>query len=131
MRILLDTQAAIILADREQGGIEGIGKKARSVVEDASNELLLSAVSLTEIAVKSKIGKLAFFNRNRATTLVQDLQLTLVPYSATHAMRLFDLPLHHKDPFDRMLIATALVEGIPMVSADKQFTRYKGMSVLW
>ena len=57
--------------------------------------------------------------------------LVNIPYTARHAMQLFDLPLHHYDPFDRMLIATALVEGVPVVTGDREFKRYRGLSVIW
>jgi len=60
---------------------------------------------------------------------VRDLLLTVIPF--TPAFHLFRLPLHHKDPFDRMIIATAHEEGVPLIVADRQFKRYKGLKVIW
>ena len=55
----------------------------------------------------------------------------MLPYSEEHSFRLFDLPLHHADPFDRQLIAQALVEEVAIVTPDKAFRQYEGLSVVW
>lgn len=55
----------------------------------------------------------------------------ILPFTLQHAYRLFSLPLHHRDPFDRMLIATALVEDIPLAGSDKEFKKYRGLRVIW
>jgi PIN domain nuclease of toxin-antitoxin system len=60
-----------------------------------------------------------------------DLRLTMVPFLANHAMRLFDVPILHKDPFDRMLIATALELEVPIVTPDKAIKQYPGVHVIW
>ena len=130
MRLLLDTQAFVVLGDQTQGGIGALSKKARATLEDPANKLLLSSVSLTEIAIKSKRGKLAL-DKDKVSSLVQDMRLTILPYTFAHAMRLFDLPTHHNDPFDRMIIASALVEGIPLVGGDHEFKHYKELTLLW
>jgi PIN domain nuclease of toxin-antitoxin system len=54
----------------------------------------------------------------------------LIPFEPRHAIRMFDLPLHHRDPFDRMLIATALSEGVPIITDDKEFNAYRGLKVI-
>ncbi len=127
MRVLLDTQAAIVFS---QQGIDSLSTATRKVVEDGENERLFSVVSVTEIAIKANLGKLAL-TRAEIAMLVSELRLTIIPYTLGHAARLFELPLHHNDPFDRMLIATALAEGVSIVSADREFKRYDGLSVLW
>ena len=60
-----------------------------------------------------------------------DLQLHLLPFTADHALGMFDLPLHHRDPFDRQIIAQALTENIPVVTCDEQFRLYKSLKVIW
>jgi PIN domain nuclease of toxin-antitoxin system len=87
-------------------------------------------VSLTEIAVKQNRGKLTF-GKADAMAGVADLRLRVLPYGAEHAFRLFDLPTHHADPFDRQLIAQALVENLPVVTPDEAFHVYEGLKVVW
>ena len=53
------------------------------------------------------------------------------PLRQQHVHRLFDLPMHHKDPFDRLIISTALSDDLPVISRDKQFRKYKGLKVIW
>lgn len=90
----------------------------------------ISVVSLSEIAIKQTRGKLSF-DKDDVITGVADLRLRVLPYAAEHALRLFDLPLHHSDPFDRQIIAQALVENIPVVTSDESFALYKGLKVVW
>ncbi|MBV9267744.1 MAG: hypothetical protein JO061_16365 [Acidobacteriaceae bacterium] len=61
----------------------------------------------------------------------RDLHLTIVPLTAFHAYRTFGLPRHHNDPFDRLLIATALKEDVPRVATDREFKKYRGLRVIW
>ena len=56
---------------------------------------------------------------------------TVIAFEPRHAYRLFTLPMHHGDPFDRMIIATALVEDVPLIGGDRQFARYKGLQAIW
>ena len=90
----------------------------------------ISVVSLTEIAVKQTRGKLTF-GTAEAVAGVADLRLRVLPYAAEHAFRLFDLPTHHADPFDRQIIAQALVENVAVVTPDDAFNLYKGLKVVW
>jgi len=119
-RVLLDTN---VLIRAVQGGLNAIKPAARAVLSDVETERILSAVSITEIVIKTNARKLSIYKVDLAQ-IVDDLQLTILPFTARHAMRLYDLPLHHQDPFDRMLIATALAEGIPLMSADDSFLSY-------
>jgi len=99
-------------------------------LQDLDNVLELSAISVTEIAIKAASGKLAF----AAATLrksTQDLGIRILPYSGDHALRLFELPVHHRDLFDRQIIAQALSEQIPAVTPDETFRLYKGLRVIW
>lgn len=62
---------------------------------------------------------------------VRDIRISILPFDAQHAYRMFSLPLHHRDPFDRMIIATALKEKLPIVTGDRVFRRYKGLNLIW
>ena len=125
--MLLDTES-ICLA-----GIDGLGafsKKVRKVLEDGETDCLVSAVSIMEVAIKSGVGKLEM-GESEMRQAARDLRATIIPFTPQHAYQLFSLPLHHRDPFDRMLIATAMVEGIPLVGSDRKFKSYKGLKIIW
>ena len=125
--MLLDTES-ICLA-----GIDGLGafsKKVRKVLEDGETDCLVSAVSIMEVAIKSGVGKLEM-GESEMRQAARDLRATIIPFTPQHAYRLFSLPLHHRDPFDRMLIATAMVEGIPLVGSERKFKSYKGLKIIW
>ncbi len=95
-------------------------------------ECVLSAVSVVEIAVKSKIGKLNI-SSERVSVAVAAPRVRVIPFTPSHAQHLFDLSLHHREPFDRMLIAAGIVENIPLVGGDARFPAYRqqGLSVIW
>ena len=88
-------------------------------------------MSITEIAIKVAIGKLVFDAENIYLG-AQLLRASIINYEPRHAKRLFSLPFYddHRDPFDRMLIATTLIERVPIVSQDRQFKRYKEIRLL-
>jgi PIN domain nuclease of toxin-antitoxin system len=83
-----------------------------------------------EIAVKNTIGKLDM-SEGETRRAVQELRLSVLPFESRHALRMFALPSHHRDPFDRMILATALVEKLPVVSGDRIFRRYGDAEVIW
>ncbi|MFZ0815123.1 MAG: type II toxin-antitoxin system VapC family toxin [Candidatus Sulfotelmatobacter sp.] len=126
MRLLLDT-ATLIYAVQFP---ELLSKRASSLLQDLDNGLELSAISVTEVAIKSASGKLAFSALTLRTS-AQDLGIRILPYNGDHALRLFELPVHHRDPFDRQIIAQALSEQIPVVTPDEKFRLYKGLRVFW
>jgi len=109
---------------------ERISRKAMAALEHHDAVREMSAVSISEIAIKSAIGKLNLSERD-VLTGIADLQLRVLPYTAEHANRLFNLPLHHADPFDRQIVAQALAENIPIVTSDEKFGLYKGIKVIW
>jgi PIN domain nuclease of toxin-antitoxin system len=90
----------------------------------------ISAISLSEIAIKAAKGKLTF-GQGDLSAGIASLRLRVLPYTAEHAFRLFDLPPHHAGPFDRQIIAQALAEGIPVVTSDETFRLYQGLKVIW
>ena len=107
-----------------------LSKKVLAFVEPNDNDLLISSVSLMEIAVKNAAGKIDM-PQHVTRQAVSDLRLSVLPFDARHAYEMFGLPLHHRDPFDRMIIATALVEKMPLVGGDRQFKLYKGLDRIW
>ena len=90
----------------------------------------ISVISLSEIAIKQSAGKLSF-SQGDVRAGITDLRLRVLPFTAAHAFRLFDLPLHHRDPFDRQIAAQALAEGGRVVTPDENFRLYEGLSVIW
>jgi PIN domain nuclease of toxin-antitoxin system len=126
MRIILDTVTFIWAVSTP----ERLSRAAISALRRRTTVREISVVSLTEIAVKQTRGKIAF-SKADATTGVADLRLRILPYSAEHALRLFDLPTHHADPFDRQIIAQALAEDIAVVTPDEAFLAYEGLTVVW
>ncbi len=123
MDLLLDTQAFV---DAFQGS--EMPRRVRSLLSDPDTGRLMSAASIIEIAIKSDRLNMP---EKLVRQAVNDLRISILPFDARHAYRLFSLPLHHRDPFDRMIIATALVEGIAVVGADRVFRKYKGLKVIW
>lgn len=85
-----------------------------------------SAISLSEIAIERSKGKLDL-SKDAVITGIADLKVRVISYSAEHAYQLFSLPLQHLDPFDRQIIAQALVENIPIVTVDDKFRLYNGL----
>ncbi len=110
--------------------VKKIGRKALRVIEDEHSNLLLSTISLVEIAVKNQIGKLDVSPAS-VDKLIERLDLTVLPFTREHATALYSLPLYHTEPFDRMLIASAVVTKTPILTADANFSRYKRVQVIW
>jgi PIN domain nuclease of toxin-antitoxin system len=92
--------------------------------------LELSAISVSEIAIKQALGKMNLRPEDVLTGLA-DLNLRVLPYTADHAWYLFRLPMHHADPFDRQIIAQALAEEIAVVTPDEKFKLYQPLKVIW
>ena len=128
MRILLDTCAFLWLVTDDPQASE----LAKEIFLKEDNELLLSAVTGFEIAVKYSLGKLRLAEppKEFITNRINANALTELPVSMTHALILQNLPLHHKDPFDRLLVAQAMVNQIPLLSADQQLSAY-AINRLW
>lgn len=124
MRLLLDTHAAIWLINDD----ERLSDRARRATTDRANTVLLSAALVWEIAIKRALGKLDVPDGYVASLL----GYAFVPLEITlqHAEAVERLPPHHGDPFDRMLIAQARVEGASIVTRDPRFARYD-VPVVW
>lgn len=126
MRVLLDTVAFLFAIEDP----DRFSRKARTVMGDPANQRELSVISLVEIAAKNVAGKLNL-SREDAMDALRRLQVSMLPYAEAHALELMRLPVHHRDPFDRMLIAQALAEDVPVMTCDKEFRKYKGLQVIW
>jgi PIN domain nuclease of toxin-antitoxin system len=126
VRVLLDTAVLIFAVEAP----ERLSQQASNVLKKPDNIRELSCVSLTEIAVKASLGKLGF-SAAIAQQAINDMDLHVLPFSAAHAFKMFELPLHHRDPFDRQLIAQALCEDIAIVTPDQKFRLYQGIKIIW
>jgi len=126
MRLLLDT-VTFLMASASPASLS---RRAKAVLESEADLREISALSLSEIAIKNALGKLTF-GKDDVAQGVRDLRLRVLPFTAEHAFSFFDLPPHHHDPFDRQIIAQALAEAIPVVTPDDKFRLYKGLKVIW
>ena len=128
MKILIDTGCWLwSLAAPER-----LNKRARDLLSDPAHTLYLSAASSWEIAIKAALGKLhlpeppAKYIPGRMAAL----DVMGLPVEHVHALRVFDLPAHHRDPFDRILIAQAQTESLTVLTADRAFRAYD-VEVFW
>jgi len=122
MRLLLDTHVFIWWADQQ----ESLSATALSALKDEANELLLSVASLGNAQIKVQLGKLKLSRslRELVESQVETNDLQILPIELAHVLVLDALPFHHKDPFDRMLIAQSIQEDVTLVSADPEFSAY-------
>jgi PIN domain nuclease of toxin-antitoxin system len=104
--------------------------RVRRILANADVQRVVSVASELEIAIKNRLGKLQLTKQELAVIFERGL-ITTLPVRSAHADRLFDLPTHHNDPFDRIIISTALVENIPVITRDPQFRLYEGLRVIW
>ena len=123
MILLFDTHTLISFAEDS----EALSHGAKEAIEDDNNTTLYSAASIWEIAIKLKLGKLRMSRRldKSFEDLLEAHGFEFLPITFTHASRIARLPLHHRDPFDRLLAAQALEERLTVVSRDGSFDAYK------
>jgi PIN domain nuclease of toxin-antitoxin system len=123
VKLLLDTQILLWAA----GQPARLSAAARKLLRDPRNELLFSAASLWEIAIKNTLGREDFRVEPRLLRRgLLDNGYTELPITGQHAVSIDVLPPLHKDPFDRLLLAQALTEGLTLLTADAQLARYRG-----
>ncbi len=128
MRLLLDTAPFLWwITDNDR-----LSERARELLGDADNEVWFSAVSSWELVIKAALGRVRlpekaerFIPKHLAINGFQ-----ILPIHLRHTLRVAGLPDHHRDPFDRLLVAQALVEGLTLLSTDRQFSRYAA-PVVW
>ena len=128
MRLLIDSHALIWYVDQHQQ----LSSASHAAMSDPANELLLSAGSLWEIAIKIGLGKLVLTQPYLPwmSQALSDLGITVLPITVEYADAQASLPKHHSDPFDRLIVAQALVERVSIVSADASMDAY-GVTRLW
>jgi PIN domain nuclease of toxin-antitoxin system len=123
MRLMLDTHLLLSVLGRSRG----LSRSAKSLIDFSENTVFFSAVSIWEIAIKYSLGRPDFRTDPRM------VRHTLLAYryaelamTGDHATAVRDLPWLHKDPFDRLLIAQCMIEGITLLTADRTIARYPG-----
>ncbi len=123
MKLLLDTHLLLWAA----GEPSRLSKEARNLINDPDNELLFSAASLWEVSIKRGLGREGF---NADPRLLRrgliDNGYGELPIRSDHVVVLDGLPAIHKDPFDRILVAQAVAEGIELLTTDSQVAQYRG-----
>jgi PIN domain nuclease of toxin-antitoxin system len=124
MRLLLDANAFVWwVTDSPR-----LTATSRAAIADAANEVVLGIGALWELAIKRSLQKLHFpFDFE---TVLSDENFQVLPISFAHLRALDALPGHHRDPFDRLLIAQGLTEGIPIATGDRRFAAY-GVQIVW
>ena len=128
MRILLDTHAFLWWIDDDSQ----LSGQARTVITDTANELFFSAASGWEIAIKTQIGKLRF-PPNLEQFILKQIQvnsLTVLPMHLSHTLPVYTLPVLHRDPFDRILIAQSQIEAMPILTSDGLIGQY-AVETIW
>ena len=128
MNLIVDTQVFLWwLVDDH-----ALSERARDLMRDAGNTLYLSAVSAWEIAVKAALGRLEL--RGEPSTVVPEQMaansIEPLPVQISHALQVYSLPAHHRDPFDRMLVAQSQIEGLPILTSDANIGHYD-VEVVW
>jgi PIN domain nuclease of toxin-antitoxin system len=128
MRYLLDTHSFLWFI----AGDEQMSEKARHLIEDVENDIDLSVRSLWEMSIKMSLGKLTF-SRPFSEIIPQQIKqnsIDLMPIAMQDMSRLVDLPFHHRDPFDRLIIVQAMTRNIPVIGDDAEFSNYP-VELVW
>jgi PIN domain nuclease of toxin-antitoxin system len=128
MNLLLDTQAFLWWATAR----DKLSSAALTACQDHANMLIVSVVSVWEIQIKLQLGKLTIASslERLVENQVQVNRMQVLPVLLPHVHGVATLPSHHKDPFDRLLIAQAVVESLTLVSADRNFSLYP-VTLVW
>jgi PIN domain nuclease of toxin-antitoxin system len=124
VKVLLDTHTLLWALE----GGDSLSDKARETILDLSNEVLVSAASAWAISIKRGLGKLDA--PSNLAEAIQDAGFLPRNIHFTDCAQLGELPVHHRDPFDRMLVSQALVDGVPIVTCDAQIRLY-GVQTIW
>ncbi|MGH9513568.1 MAG: type II toxin-antitoxin system VapC family toxin [Terriglobales bacterium] len=128
MKYLLDTMVWLWSV----GPAERIGSMGLEVLSSAAEEVYLSAVSSLEIAIKAKLGKFRLPDIPGRYVPKRLAEQTIRPLSVTqeHSLKVYDLPMHHRDPFDRLIVAQAIIEEMTILTSDQTFGKYP-VNVVW
>lgn len=128
MRFLIDTHVFLWFI----AGDTRLSKKVRQAIEDEENEVLLSVASVWEIAIKTSVGKLILAKpfAELIPEQIADNEIDVLPIHFDELKIVASLPLYHRDPFDRLLLAQTITHGVPIASDDANFAQY-GIPLLW
>lgn len=128
MKVLIDTHALLWFMQ----GDSRLSATARTVIESTSNIKVLSDASIWEMSIKQSLGKLKLAEpfESRLVAALERNAIEQLPLARPHLFAVNRLPFHHRDPFDRLIIATAMVENLPIVTQDPHFTSYP-IEVIW
>ena len=123
MKYLLDTHALLWITTDDPK----LSKKAKNIYLDAENEILLSIASIWELAIKSSIGKITFQKDldDFVDVHIKGNNIEILKIELPHVLRIEKLPFHHRDPFDRLIIAQAVENNLKILGADNTFDKYK------
>ena len=128
MKALLDTHVFLWWITDDQR----LSSRVREIIADGTNEILFSAASGWEIAIKTRLGRLQLPDDPKIL-IPEQLELNAIevlPVQIGHALHVYQLPSHHRDPFDHLLIAQAQLEKLPILTADPQISRYP-VEIIW
>ena len=128
MRLLLDTHVFLWWLEDSPH----LGARARDILNDEHNELLWSLASSWELAIKVALGRMRIPEPlpEYLPRVLEEQSVRLLPIDHGHVLRVSELPRHHKDPFDRLLVAQAQIERVPVLTRDDDFRRYD-VEVVW
>ena len=127
MPYLLDTHTFIWFIN----GDSSLPKKVINEITDLNNQCFISIASIWEIAIKSKLNKLTLFSAfDKIIEFLDENQIEVLPIGFNHILSLNNLEFHHRDPFDRILIAQAITEELILISKDRNFELYE-VNVFW
>ena len=128
MRVLIDSHVLIWYVDQDNL----LSPASHAAISDPTNDLLLSAGSIWEIGIKVGLGKLVLTQPFKPwmNQAISDLDVTVLPLSVEYVDVQSNLPRHHGDPFDRLIVAQAIIEQVPIISADANLDAY-GITRVW
>jgi len=127
MNYLLDTHTLIWFLE----GAASLSRTALEEIEKEGNTCYVSIASIWEIAIKISINKLEMnISFDKLNQLIWQNSFELIPISFQHTKKLLEMPFHHRDPFDRMIISQAIIENLTIISKDNNFTFYD-INCLW
>ncbi len=128
MNYLLDTHTFLWWIDNDTR----LSKTAREVIVNPDNEIVISVISTWEIIIKYSLGKIELSEspKDYIEEMLAVNEFTVLPIKLAHTFKIAELPNHHKDPFDRLLIAQSQIEQIPIVTLDKQIIKYP-VQTIW
>jgi PIN domain nuclease of toxin-antitoxin system len=129
MKALIDTHVFLWVITAP----EKLSQTALQIIESKANDIFLSPASCWEIVIKYQVNKLDLSENpdNLILEQIKESEIKILPITVEHTLNILNLPLFHKDPFDRLLISQALVENLPIITYDSIIRKYEGVNVIW